>query len=48
MKKIISIYLLFLLSCNPSWFGLDEEIGIYSYHDGLAFAWESFLRMIMI
>ena len=31
-----------LLSCNPSWFGLDEEIGIYSYHDGLAFAWESF------
>ena len=44
MKKIVYIYILFFLSCNPSWFGLDEEIGIYSYHDGLAFAWESFFE----
>ena len=42
MKKIIYLYILIFLSCEPSWFGLEEDLGIYSYHDGLALAWETF------
>ena len=42
MKKIIYLYILIFLSCDPGWFGLKEDLGIYSYHDGLALAWESF------
>ena len=42
MKKIIYLYILIFLSCDPGWFGLEEETGLYSYHDGLALAWEAF------
>ena len=42
MKKIIYIYILMFFACDPGWLGLEEEIGIYSYHDGLALAWESY------
>ena len=42
MKKIFYLYILIFLSCDPGWFGLEEESGIYSYHDGLALAWETF------
>ena len=42
MKKIFYLYILIFLSCDPGWFGLEEELGIYSYHDGMAFAWEVF------
>ena len=42
MKKLIYLYILIFLSCEPSWFGLEEDLGIYSYHDGLALAWETF------
>ena len=42
MKKIFYLYILIFLSCDPGSLGLEEESGIYSYHDGLAIAWESF------
>ena len=42
MKKIFYLYILIFLSCDPGTLGLEEEAGIYSYHDGLALAWESF------
>ena len=42
MKKIFYLYILIFLSCDPGPLGLDEEPGMYSYHDGLAIAWESF------
>tara|TARA_B100000579_G_C22744610_1_gene810832 strand:- start:393 stop:1154 length:762 start_codon:yes stop_codon:yes gene_type:complete len=44
MKKVIFLYFILFLSCDPGSFGLDENIGIYSYHDGMAFAWESFFE----
>ena len=44
MKKVIFLYFILFLSCDPGSFGLDENIGVYSYHDGMAFAWESFFE----
>jgi len=44
MKKIIYLYILIFLSCDPGWFGLEEDLGIYSYHDGIALAWETFFN----
>ena len=44
MKKIIYLYILIFLSCDPGWFGLEEDLGIYSYHDGIALAWEVFFN----
>ena len=44
MRKIIYLYILVFFACDPGWFGLEEELGIYSYHDGLALAWETFFR----
>ena len=44
MKKILFLYFLIFLSCDPGWFGLDETDPVYSYHDAMALGWEVFFR----